>query len=58
MPGGDGDYVDARITRITCTWTLAMCRCVCAFWIGHNLLLRGETVRATGWLARAAVARA
>jgi hypothetical protein len=23
MPGGDEDYVDVRITRITCTWTLA-----------------------------------
>jgi DNA-binding CsgD family transcriptional regulator len=25
----------------------------CAFWIGHSLLFRGETVRATGWFARA-----
>ena len=23
-----------------------------AFWIGHNLLFRGESVRATGWFAR------
>ena len=25
----------------------------CAFWIGHNMLFRGETVRARGWFARA-----
>jgi len=25
----------------------------CAFWIGHNLLFRGERARATGWFARA-----
>ena len=25
----------------------------CAFWIGHNLLFRGETVQATGWFTRA-----
>ena len=25
----------------------------CAFWVGLRLLLRGETGRATGWLARA-----
>jgi DNA-binding NarL/FixJ family response regulator len=25
----------------------------CAFWLGLGLLLRGETARATGWLARA-----
>jgi DNA-binding CsgD family transcriptional regulator len=25
----------------------------CAFWIGHNLLFRGETARARGWFARA-----
>jgi DNA-binding CsgD family transcriptional regulator len=25
----------------------------CAFWIGHNLLFRGEVVRARGWFARA-----
>jgi DNA-binding CsgD family transcriptional regulator/tetratricopeptide (TPR) repeat protein len=24
----------------------------CAFWIGHNWLFRGETVRATGWFGR------
>jgi len=25
----------------------------CAFWIGHNMLFRGETARARGWFARA-----
>src|SRR5688572_27290498 len=25
----------------------------CAFWLGLRLLFRGETARATGWLARA-----
>lgn len=25
----------------------------CAFWIGHNMLFRGEVVRARGWFARA-----
>ena len=25
----------------------------CAFWIGHNLLFRANTARATGWFARA-----
>jgi DNA-binding NarL/FixJ family response regulator len=25
----------------------------CAFWIGHNMLFRGETVRARAWFARA-----
>ena len=25
----------------------------CAFWIGHNMLFRGETAAATGWFARA-----
>jgi DNA-binding NarL/FixJ family response regulator len=25
----------------------------CAFWIGHNMLFRGETARATGWFGRA-----
>jgi hypothetical protein len=25
----------------------------CAFWIGHNMLFRGESVRARGWFARA-----
>jgi DNA-binding NarL/FixJ family response regulator len=25
----------------------------CAFWIGHNLLFRGEVARATGWFGRA-----
>jgi DNA-binding NarL/FixJ family response regulator len=24
----------------------------CTWWIGHNLLMRGETARATGWFAR------
>jgi DNA-binding CsgD family transcriptional regulator len=24
----------------------------CTWWIGHNLLLRGETARATGWFSR------
>lgn len=25
----------------------------CAFWIGHSFMFRGETVRGTGWFARA-----
>jgi DNA-binding CsgD family transcriptional regulator len=25
----------------------------CAFWIGHNMLFRGETARASGWFGRA-----
>jgi DNA-binding NarL/FixJ family response regulator len=25
----------------------------CAFWIGHNLLFRGQSARATGWFGRA-----
>jgi hypothetical protein len=59
MPGGDKDYVDARITHHL-YMALAMCRVLCAARSGSatTMLLRGETFRATGWLARAAAAGA
>jgi hypothetical protein len=44
----------ASIARTAATWTQATWRAVrCAFWIGHNLLFRGDQVNAGGWFARA-----
>ncbi len=57
MLGRDDDYV-AGLERAHRSYLDARegLRAVrCAFWIGHNLLFRGDTVGATGWFARALV---
>jgi hypothetical protein len=55
MLGRDDDYVGglerAHHAHLDAGEGLQAVRC--AFWIGHNLLFRGETVGATGWFARA-----
>jgi DNA-binding CsgD family transcriptional regulator len=55
MLGRDDDYLSAleRVhpAHLRTGETLRAVRC--AFWIGINLLLRGEMSRATGWFARA-----
>jgi DNA-binding CsgD family transcriptional regulator len=55
MLGRDDDYVSAleraHHSHLEAGAVLPAVRC--AFWIGHNLLFRGESVRATGWFARA-----
>ncbi len=55
LVGRDDEYLetlerahDARVKAGECA---AAARC--AFWLGFRLLMRGETGRATGWLARA-----
>jgi hypothetical protein len=55
MLGRDDDYVDAleRAYRAYLDAGDATRAVRCAFWIGHNMLFRGETARATGWFARA-----
>ena len=54
MLGRDDDYVSglerAHQAHLNAGATLPAVRS--AFWIGHNLLFRGESVRATGWFAR------
>jgi DNA-binding CsgD family transcriptional regulator len=55
MLGRDDDYVAglerAHHFHLDAGDGLAAARC--AFWIGHNFLFRGDSVRATGWFARA-----
>jgi DNA-binding NarL/FixJ family response regulator len=54
MLGRDDDYVGglerAHHAHLAAGEPLRAARC--AWWIGHNLLFRGETARATGWFAR------
>ena len=61
MLGRDDDYVGGleRAHRAHLDAGEALRAVRCAFWIGHNMLFRGETVRARGVVRpRAAVARA
>lgn len=55
MIGRDDHYVTAferaHQTYLDSDHTRAAARC--SFWIGHNLLFRGEAGRAAGWFARA-----
>ena len=55
MLGRDDDYVRAleraHHAHLAAGKQLPAVRC--AFWVGHNMLFRGETVRARGWFARA-----
>jgi len=55
MIGRDEDYVGAferaHQAYLDVEDTRAAVRC--SFWIGHNLLFRGEAARAAGWFARA-----
>jgi DNA-binding CsgD family transcriptional regulator len=55
MLGRDDDYVSAleraHHDHLNARESLPAVRC--AFWIGHNLLFRGETIGAAGWFARA-----
>ncbi len=55
MLGRDDDYVGGleRAHHAHLDDGAALPAVRSAFWIGHNLLFRGETVRATGWFARA-----
>ena len=55
MLGRDDDYVDGleRAHRAHLDAGDALRAVRCAFWIGHNMLFRGETARASGWFARA-----
>src|ERR1043166_1021122 len=53
--GRDDDYLNAldRAHRAYLSAGERVRAARCGFWLGLNLLLRGETGRATGWLARA-----
>ena len=55
MLGRDHEYVDglerAHRAHLDRGDTPRAVRC--AFWIGHNMLFRGQTPRATGWFGRA-----
>jgi DNA-binding NarL/FixJ family response regulator len=55
MLGRDDDYRDSleRAHRLHLDSGDIPCSVRCAFWIGHNLLFRGEPVQATGWFTRA-----
>jgi ATP/maltotriose-dependent transcriptional regulator MalT len=55
MVGRDDDCLDSleRAYRVHLEAGEALRAVRCAFWVGINLLLRGETARATGWLGRA-----
>jgi ATP/maltotriose-dependent transcriptional regulator MalT len=55
MIGRDDDCLDSleRAYRVHLKAGEALRAVRCAFWVGINLLLRGETARATGWLGRA-----
>ena len=55
MLGWDNDYVDGleRAHQAYLEAGKADRAAVCAFWIGHNLLFRGESSPASGWFARA-----
>ena len=54
MLGRDDDYVGGleRAHQLHLDAGEALRAVRCAFWIGHNMLFRGETVRARGWFAR------
>jgi len=54
MIGRDDDYVGAfqRAHQAYLEADDARAAVRCSFWIGHNLLFRGEAVRAAGWFAR------
>jgi len=55
MLGRDDEYVSAleraHHAKLDCGELLRAARC--AFWIGMNLVLRGQVGRATGWIGRA-----
>ncbi len=55
MLGRDGDYVGAleRAHRAHLDRADVPRAVRCAIWIGHNMLFRGESARATGWFGRA-----
>jgi DNA-binding CsgD family transcriptional regulator len=55
MVGRDDDCLDSleRAYRVHLEAGEALRAVRCAFWVGINLLMRGETARATGWLGRA-----
>jgi DNA-binding NarL/FixJ family response regulator len=55
MLGRDDDYRDGLERAHDAYVRAGQARCAvrCAFWIGHNLLFRGERARARGWFARA-----
>jgi DNA-binding CsgD family transcriptional regulator/tetratricopeptide (TPR) repeat protein len=55
MLGRDDDYVEGleRAHRAYLESGEVPHAVRCAFWIGHNMLFRGETARATGWFGRA-----
>ena len=55
MLGRDDDYVSGleRAHRAHLDSGEASRAASCAFWIGWNLMFRGETAPATGWFARA-----
>ena len=59
MLGRDDDYLSclerAHHAHLDAGEALRAVRC--AFWLGINLALRGETGRATGWFGRAAAGR-
>jgi hypothetical protein len=55
MVGNDDDYLAGleRAHDMHLTAGKGPRAARCAFWIGHNLLFRGQTARATGWFGRA-----
>jgi len=55
MLGRDDDYVDGleRAHRAHLDAGDVPPAVRCAFWIGHNMLFRGDQARASGWFARA-----
>ncbi|HEX8769627.1 MAG TPA: LuxR C-terminal-related transcriptional regulator [Acidimicrobiales bacterium] len=55
MIGRDDDYVAAfeRAHQAYLDVEDGRAAVRCSFWIGHNLLFRGESARAAGWFARA-----
>jgi DNA-binding NarL/FixJ family response regulator len=55
MLGRDDDYVDGleRAHRAHLDAGAPAPAVRCAFWIGHNMLFRGDQSRASGWFARA-----
>jgi DNA-binding NarL/FixJ family response regulator len=55
MLGRDDDYVDGleRAHRAHLEAGDVPPAVRCAFWIGHNMLFRGDQARASGWFARA-----
>jgi DNA-binding CsgD family transcriptional regulator len=54
MLGRDNDYIRAleRAHHVHLDAGEVPSAARCAWWIGHNLLMRGETARATGWFGR------